>query len=225
MVDKGSNWISLGDSGVRFMGEMSAANAHEIKNALAVINENAGLLGDLAILAEKGVALDPKRLKRLASKIEQQVARADEIAKSTNRFAHSTDKEHGPVDLSQSLLLMKTMAMRFATKRHISIEVVPAKPAITLLVQPFMLLHLLWLCLQCAMEATNAEKTIKITMERGKDSTVIRYGPLSHIEESNVTKLRKLSEMARLLQLLNGRIEAHTENEDLVLILAKTTDN
>lgn len=219
MAENELNPISLDDSGVRFMGEMSAANAHEIKNALAVINENAGLLADLAILAEKGATLDTDRLKRLASTIAQQVARADEIAKSTNRFAHSTDKNQGPVDLSQSLILMKTMAMRFATKRHINIEVVPAKPTITLLVQPFNLLHLLWLCLQCAMEATNAEKTIRITMKKDKAKTVIRYGPLSHIEEAMVTNLCEKTEMKRLLKLMNGRLAAETENEALVLSL------
>lgn len=221
MAEKKSNPISLGNSGVRFMGEMSAANAHEIKNALAIINENAGLLADLATLAEQGAPLDAERLKRMARTIAQQVARADEIAKSTNRFAHSTDKNPGPVDLGQSLLLMKTMAMRYATKRHISIEVVPVQPAITLLVQPFNLLHLLWLCLQCAMAATNAEKTIRITMVRDKTEVAIRYGPLSHMDQALVAKQSKKPEMARLLDLLNSRLAVDDKNEALVMTIAR----
>jgi len=116
----------LGETGLRFFGKMSAANAHEIKNALAIINENAGLLEDLVLFAEQGAPLDPERLKRLAKTIKQQVARADEIAKSTNRFSHSIDQEHGPADLGQSIALIKTMAMRFATQRHIGIEIVPS---------------------------------------------------------------------------------------------------
>ncbi len=211
----------LGDHGLRFFGKMSAANAHEIKNALAVINENAGLLSDLVLLAEQGESLDPKRLKRLADSIKQQVLRADTIAKSTNRLAHSAEKSHGPADLGQSLALVKTMAMRWATKRHIGIEVVPSKSTITLSVQPFMLLHLLWLCLQCAMGAENAETTFQITMQKIHGETIVRYGPLSHLDETTVATLVATFEMNVLLQLLNGRIEADFQTSDLVLIFEK----
>ena len=55
----------MGETGLRFFGTMSAANAHEIKNALAVINENAGLLEDLVAMVPKGIPLDPERLAAL----------------------------------------------------------------------------------------------------------------------------------------------------------------
>lgn len=207
----------LGETGLRFFGKMSAANAHEIKNALAIINENAGLLEDLVHFAEKGAPLDPERLKRLARTIKQQVARADEIAKSTNRFSHSVDNEHGPADLGQSLGLVKTMAMRFATQRHIGIEVVPPESSITMAVKPFMLLHLLWLCLRCAMKATNAEKTIRIQIHRTADANHVRFGPLSHLGEGTVEALTNSAETAALLEPLSARIEADLESEDLVL--------
>lgn len=210
--------VILKESGLRFFGKMSAANAHEIKNALAVINENAGLLEDLVLLAEKGAPLDPERLKRLAQQIKRQVSRADEIAKSTNRFAHSVDNTHGPADLGQSMQLVKTMAMRFATKRHIGIEVAPPQPAITLHLQPFMLLHLLWVSLQFAMSATNAEKTIRISAQRQNKFTQIRYGPLSHLDPSKVKKLATTAEMSHLLQLLNSQIQTDPQTDDLVLI-------
>lgn len=214
----------LGESSLRFFGEMSAANAHEIKNALAVINENAGLLADLVAMAEKGADLSHERLKRLAAKVKCQVARADEIAKSTNRFAHSVDNVHGPADLEQSLKLIKTMAMRNATKRHIDIEVVPYRSSITLPVQPFMLLHLLWECLQCAMEATNAEKTIEVAMIRTGEKTVVRFGPLSHLAPEAVTALSETEKVRVLLQLLNAQIAADEQKEDLLLTFIKSEE-
>jgi signal transduction histidine kinase len=208
----------MDETGLRFFSHMSAANAHEIKNALAVINENAGLLEDLVALSEKGVPLDPERLKRLAGKIKQQVDRADKIAKSTNRFAHSVDLEHGPADLERSLRLIKTMAMRFATQRHIDIEIIPVSPTITMPVRPFRLLHLLWLCLQCAMDATDAEETIQIASKRTDGEVMVQYGPLAHLEVEEVSTLDTSSKMQVLLQPLNGRLSADAQKKSLVLI-------
>lgn len=207
----------MDETGLRFFSHMSAANAHEIKNALAIINENAGLLEDLVILSEKGVALDADRLRRLAGKIKQQVARADKIAKSTNRFAHSVDLEHGPADLEQSLRLIKSMAMRFATQRHIDIEIIPVLPTITLSVQPFRLLHLLWLCLQCAMDATDTEETIQIASKRTNGGVMVQYGPLARIEEEKVSMLDASTQMQVLLQRLNSRLTADVQKKNLLL--------
>ncbi len=211
----------LGKTGLRFFGKMSAANAHEIKNALAVINENAGLLGDLVAMAEKGVPLDPGRLMRVSATIKDQVKRADEIAKSTNRFAHSVDYMHDSADLYQSLALVKTMAMRFATQRHIGIEIVPPDSSITLARQEFLVLHLLWLCLSCAMEATNAEKIIQIVMSRDNQVTKVRFGPLAHLDGAAVTAFSNSAETAELLKILNGEIMADLDKGDLVLKFLK----
>ena len=70
---------------------MSASISHEIKNALAIINESAGLLEDFSLLAEKGRPIDPERLKLLAQSVLKQVQRADGLVKKMNRFAHSAD--------------------------------------------------------------------------------------------------------------------------------------
>ena len=43
---------------LRFFGKMNASISHELRNALAVINENAGLIKDLMIMTEKGHPLD-----------------------------------------------------------------------------------------------------------------------------------------------------------------------
>jgi len=81
----------LGWMGVRFFGRMSASISHEIKNVLAIINENAGLLDDFALMAEKGMPLDPRRLGKVAESLMKQVRRADAIVRNMNKFAHSVD--------------------------------------------------------------------------------------------------------------------------------------
>jgi signal transduction histidine kinase len=67
---------ALAIEGIRFFGEISASISHEIKNVLAIINENAGLLQDMIMMNEKGLPLNPERLSKLAHSISGQVARA-----------------------------------------------------------------------------------------------------------------------------------------------------
>jgi C4-dicarboxylate-specific signal transduction histidine kinase len=204
-------------SGLQFFGEMSAANAHEIKNALAVINENAGLLEDLVGLAEKGAPLDLSRLKRVAAQIKQQVARADHIAKSTNRFAHSVDSNHRSANLEQALMLVMEMVHRFATLRDVHLQLEPIEATITLPVRPFILLHLLWLCLHACIKTCTAGNTLKIAASRANSTTEIRYGPLIEENDSLVSELRASPEIAVLLRTLNGHLKADTGAAVLIL--------
>ena len=218
-MDQQSNL--LGISGLRFFGKMSAANAHEIKNALAVINENAGLLEDFAGMAEKGMALDPLRLKRLAGAIKKQVARADHIAKSSNRFSHSVDKGHEAADLDRALALVTDMATRFATLRDVHLDMESSKTAITLPVPPFFLLHLLWLCLHATIKACNTGQVLIVSAGRTGSIAEIRYGPLPEIEESFVLNLEASTEMAALLRDLDGALSIDPDVPALLLSFNK----
>ena len=74
-----SDAVYIGNAGLEFFGKVSASISHDIKNVLAVINENAGLLEDFCLMAEKGKPLDPSRLKRLALDVKEQVRRGDGI--------------------------------------------------------------------------------------------------------------------------------------------------
>ena len=59
----------IAETGLQFFGRISASISHEIKNVLAIVNENAGLLEDYSIMAEGGMPLDPARLKKMASTV------------------------------------------------------------------------------------------------------------------------------------------------------------
>ena len=96
----------LTETGLQFFGRISASISHEIKNVLAIINENAGLLEDLTFMANKGKPIDPDRLKRMAATVQKQIGRGDEILKNMNRFAHSIDETVAEVDLNQTIELI-----------------------------------------------------------------------------------------------------------------------
>ena len=63
-MEKNENMLA--DAGMKFFGKMTASATHEIKNALAIINESAGLLEDLSIMASKDHPLSPIRIKDIS---------------------------------------------------------------------------------------------------------------------------------------------------------------
>jgi hypothetical protein len=70
-VSVGFNWEIVGKGGVQFFGIISASISHDIKNVLAVLNENAGLIEDLVLMAEKGASFNQERVKSLAGSIKR----------------------------------------------------------------------------------------------------------------------------------------------------------
>jgi C4-dicarboxylate-specific signal transduction histidine kinase len=119
-------WEVISETGLQFFGKMSASISHEIKNTLAIINENAGLLEDFTIMADKGIPLDPERLKSLAEKVMAQIRRANGIVKNMNAFAHSVDEPVKRVELGELVELVTMLAGRFAVMRGVALE--PTRP-------------------------------------------------------------------------------------------------
>jgi len=107
--------------GLHFFGKMTASISHEIKNVLAIINENAGLLEDFTLMAEGGMAIELERLKALSRAVTKQVERADTIVKNMNRFARSTDTSLQTIDLNDVMQLLVALSNRFAVMRGIAL--------------------------------------------------------------------------------------------------------
>jgi C4-dicarboxylate-specific signal transduction histidine kinase len=177
------NWEVLGEAGLRFFGKMSASISHEIKNALAIINESAGLLEDLSLRAEKGIPVDPERLKKQSSTIVKQVRRMDSIIQNMNRFAHSIDEPLKTIDLAETVTLVTNLSIRLAAMRGLALAYqVPSAP-VMIRTSPFFLENLLWLCLDFAMKAAGAGKTINLFIEKVEGKGRVRFTPLDRISD------------------------------------------
>lgn len=117
-------WGVLGPEGANLSGRITAQATHEIKNCLAIIHENAGLAGDLiAIAGHRGQPLDPDRLLRLAGRIDEQVARANDVVLNLNRFAHLPDKPLAELEMSEHLGLAAALHRRPAVLAQVGLEV------------------------------------------------------------------------------------------------------
>ncbi len=170
---------TIGRAGLDFFGRMAAAISHDLKNVLAVVNENAGLLEDLCLMAEKGRPLDAGRLKRLAGGVKEQVRRGDAIAVRLNRFAHSIDHPAARIDLGELLELLAGLAGRFAAARGVKLEAARPGTPVHVTTAPFLLLNLLWLCLEQAIAAAGAGSPVRMALEPGADGCRIRFSGLS----------------------------------------------
>jgi signal transduction histidine kinase len=151
-----------------FFGRIGASVSHELKNVLAVINEQAGLFDDLARRAARGLPLDPDRLALASTCLLKQVRRGDAILNNLSRFAHTADVPRRKVSLAQTANLVVALSQWQATTGQISLEVV-AESDIHIATDPFVLCRLLMLCLDGAMAAPDVAKRLTVIVEQTDD--------------------------------------------------------
>jgi signal transduction histidine kinase len=164
----------IGEKGLEFFGTISASLTHEMKNSLAILTENTGLLEDLALMTEKGQPFDTERLKTLAGRIKKQIKRADGIVMKMNRFAHSIDEAEMRVDLIGILGFMATLVDRLAYMRGVTLQVKSSGTPVQAKTAPFLLETLIWRCLDRAMEAVGKGGTIELAAEPAGEGARIR---------------------------------------------------
>jgi C4-dicarboxylate-specific signal transduction histidine kinase len=208
----------IGRSGLEFFGKMSAAISHDLKNVLAVVNENAGLLEDLCLMSEKGRAIDPARLKRLAADVKEQVRRGDTIAVRLNRFAHSVDDASMRVDLTELLELLAALAGRFAAAQGVAMEVrCPGQP-VHAATWPFALLNLLWLCLEQAIAASGDNRQVVMTAEPAAAGARVRFSGLAG-PPGKAPNLFPTEPQAAFCETLKASLQTDTPAGDITLTL------
>ena len=212
------NWEVLGETGLQFFGKISASISHEIKNVMAIINENAGLLEDLTIMADKGMPLNPERLKTAADRIMKQIRRGDDIVKGMNRFAHSVDEPLRQVELNETLAFMCALSGRFASMRGVTLTVEPSSTQVPVVTNPFFLQNLIWLCLDFAMGSAGAGKTVALGAERTEEGVKIRISKLQDLAARNEGSFPGERE-ASLIEALKARLMILKESEEMLLTL------
>lgn len=155
----------IGEISLRFYSRISASISHEVKNALAIINENAGLLEDFSAMAQKGMPLDPERLKNLAAMMHKQVDRAGDIMNKVNQFAHSLDQPVAKIDLNETLRLFFELTRRYSEMRHVNVELKTASQPVIVETSSFFLIILIWDLLNSAGEDSTKKASATLASE------------------------------------------------------------
>jgi C4-dicarboxylate-specific signal transduction histidine kinase len=210
---------TLAETGLRFFGKISASISHELKNSLAIINENAGLLDDLTLMAEKGTPMNRDRLKKLAGSLMAQVVRADTIIKNMNRFAHSVDVSIRQIDLGEILTLMSALCGRFAAQREVSLHpLVPLEP-VWITTHPFYLQELLCRIIEIGLSAVDQRKALNLIVEKTPQGGVIRIEGLQVQNQS--PDIWQQTQNQALLRKLEAQLSADHAKGNLTLALPR----
>ncbi len=208
------DWNILGEAGLQFFGKMSASISHEIKNALAIINESAGLLEDLSLRAEKGIPVEPERLKKQAGNILKQIRRADGIIQNMNKFAHSIDEPMKNIDIGETVTLMAALSDRFAIMKGITLERQPPASPITIYTSPFFLENLLYLCLDFCMDNAGPGKTISLMTGKTESGAAVRFSRLDGLAEA-AEGVFPGERVTVLLSALGAKLEVSKERKEI----------
>jgi len=206
------------ESSLRFFGKMSASISHEINNVLAIINENAGLLEDFALVADKGTPIDPARLKTMAGKIQNQIRRADIIIRNMNKFAHSVDESIKGIDLNDLLELVVALSNRLASMRGVTLKLNTSTNPLFITTNHFFLENLLWQCLDFAMDAAGQGKTVSLNVEITENTAVIRFSQLEGLKTASGI-MSPVTMAEGLLDALKGRLTTDMEAGVMALTL------
>lgn len=201
-----------------FFGKVGAGISHEIKNGLAVIKEESGLVLDLIAMASKGRPPDPGRIEELNGKIMRRVDAVDGIVKDFNRFSHSLDDLDQVFDVRDELALAVRLLERFARMHDVVIEVVPAPDQLQIQNNPFRLHHLLSILVGAEIKAAQKGGRVKVAVEKSGNEIccVIAAGcsaPCPDPEQNDVVE--------KLLKSLNGKIEYDDEKSQTIIRFQK----
>jgi signal transduction histidine kinase len=213
----------VAEMGLQFFGRISASVSHELKNVLAIVNENAGLLEDLACMANRGKPIDPSRLIKMADAVKKQVGRADEILKNMNRFAHSIDQPTEIVDLNRSIELVIALSARLAAVRNVKVDLqVPAAPP-KIRTSAFFLMNLLGLCLDFSIAASGGGKRVEIAVEETEKGVQIYFRQLADLRKSMLANFPSDCEK-QLMAILKATLTAEPECQAMVLRLERLAE-
>jgi len=213
----------IAETGLAFFGRISASISHELKNVLAIVNENAGLLEDLTLMAERGQAIDPARLKIMAAAVQKQVGRADEILKNMNRFAHSIDETVAEIHLNPTIKLFMALTDRFAAMRGVTVDLQLPDSPLKIRTAPFFLMNILWLGLDFSMSASGDEKRVELVVDESETSVRIRFRRLAGLTEELWGAFYSDREK-KLLAVLAADMTIEHGSEEITLRLAKNKD-
>jgi len=208
------------ETGLQFFGKMTASISHEIKNVMAIINESAGLLEDYSLMAEKGMPIDPERLRVVSDRVANQIRRANGITKNLNSLAHSVDEFEKSVDIRETLALAVGLTGRFADMRSVILDFQPPSDFPAVVTSPFHLLNLIWQVLDFAMDASGAGKRVELTFEAGPTSVKIRFTGIEALTNVPETVFPTAKEAA-LLHMLGATIHQDAEKGEINLVLPK----
>lgn len=154
-------------------GQVTRNATHEIKNELAVINEQSHLISEMLEMAAKGREPDPDRLHQLIGRVIERVSRADQAVRRLNAFAHSAE-ETGPLcDAVKCATLMCGIFARQAALHDVTLEL-NTPESLSVGLATLSCERLVWRSLATVVEAAARGSVMRLSLEGTGNGAVLR---------------------------------------------------
>jgi len=206
---------------LQYFGNMLPSHSHEAKNVLAVINENAGLMNDYILMAQKGKSLNLERLSSLSAAIRKQVVRLNGLITDVRQAAEGIDNSTQEICLVDHARQVSELLSTKAAIRSVRFEVSASEEPILIHAKPVLLLHMLWVCLDYAMSASKQGSQIGLTLEKGtKDAGVLISG-IDGLDSSTITAIMPDEQRNAILSALAAGLKIDENEKTLMLTIRK----
>ena len=203
-----------------FFGAVTASISHELNNAMATIEQTAGLLEDLAIDCASGEPIGQEQVKEIAARIGKQTIRGAAIIRRLNVFAHSTDDAERELELHDVMEAVVALAQRLAERSGVGLEVRPRQSELRVRNDPFRVQQALYLAIREAVSAAPKGDTVRLSaVQQGATARMlVESGCADPSAELDLGSLQGL-----MLQI-GGEIESGTKEGrvSIALVLPQT---
>jgi C4-dicarboxylate-specific signal transduction histidine kinase len=215
-MEKNEKMDELTQAGFHFFGKMSASATHEIKNTLAIINENIGLVDDLAMMAQDGM-ISSEQIKGVSKKIKKQVQRSNDILKKLNTFSHSVDLSKQMADVETTVKFTLDLASRLIDMYEVTIEITPAPSHISVNANQFFLENMIWKAVETACQGVGQEKKVIVSFKQDSETLAVWFS-MGSIEDGFMDNLFMADEDKALIKYLDIVVKIDKENNSFGLV-------
>ncbi len=208
----------LTQEGFCFFGKMSASATHEIKNTLAIINENIGFMDDLSLIAQDGM-LSCEQINGISKNIKRQVQRSNNILKKLNKFSNSVDLSKQMADVEKTVKFTLDLAYRLIEMYEVTIEITPAPSLISVNANQFFLENMIWKAVETACKGARATQEKKVTVSFKQDSNALAvWFSMGSVEDGFMDNLFTADKDKVLIEYLNIVVEKDKKNSCFGLV-------
>ncbi len=202
------------DKELEFFGAVTASLSHDMNNAIAIIEQTAGLLEDLISVGEsQNVTKD--KLQGIVDRIGKQTKRGAMIIRRLNAFAHSVEAAEREIELNDLTECVIALARRKAERRRTELVARPAAGRIVISANPFRVQEALYLSIQKAVSSLPEGSRLEIGAGGGDVTAWISVeGELP----GSSTEL-DLSYLEMLMDQLGGELESDVGDGRLLIRL------